>query len=317
MSTFTPTQWTFDPPARPDQLSSAVLQSLGRPILGRLAWGPIKSLVLGGITFGILPLIAWPKKFHRFVLAEQQQFWHLLEWLRVTTGDPQAARVRDSVRFTGAPPTVWFVPVAMLAILAANILPWINGYGINLDHATYGSPERVQRLFEGGWLNATRSPIHFFGIWTICLAVAYLSHWGHVRAHSSKINLLVAQMNPIFQRQNLPPVDWRDIGAGIRPLWGVVAIIGVFAGAWWAIPAAMAGAVHYRYIRGTSLKMRNDLAQRVRTLLQRQRPAMDVPTPYRLRSVCRNPLCAKPSPENAAFCPRCGTRLAPSLDAVA
>jgi hypothetical protein len=320
MSTFTPTQWTFDPPARPDQLSSAVLQSLGRPILGKLAWGPIKSLVLGGLTFGILPLLAWPRKFNRFVVAEQQQLWHLTEWLRVNTGDEQAAKVRDSVRSAGPVPTLWLVPVVMLVILAVNFLPWVGVHEANVDrifYATYGPPARFERLFDGGWLNSPHSLLHFFGIWTICLSVAFISHWAHVRAHARRINLLIDQLNPIFQRQNLPLVEWRDLGGGFRPLWGVVAIIGVVSGAWWAIPAAFAGCAHYRYIRSTSLRIRNDLAQRVRTLLQRQRPAMDVPTPYRLRSVCRNTLCAKPIPQGAAFCPRCGTRLAPSLDAVA
>ena len=98
MSAFTPTHTNLEPPDRPDNLSAAVLHSLSRPIYGRITWGPLESFFLGGITFGIFPLISWPKAFGRFVVAEQQQFWHLLEWLRIRTGDEEAARLRDSVR---------------------------------------------------------------------------------------------------------------------------------------------------------------------------------------------------------------------------
>src|SRR5579872_5212603 len=114
MSAFTPTQTTLDPPVRPDNLSAAVLHSLSRPIYGRVAWGPLRSFLLGAISFGIIPLIAWPRQFGRFVVAEQQQFWHLVEWLRIRTGDEEAARLRDSVRNTGAIPTLWIVPTILL-----------------------------------------------------------------------------------------------------------------------------------------------------------------------------------------------------------
>jgi hypothetical protein len=46
-----------------------VLQGLARPIGYRLTWGVLKSLVLGGVSFGLLPLIAWTRNFRAFATA--------------------------------------------------------------------------------------------------------------------------------------------------------------------------------------------------------------------------------------------------------
>jgi hypothetical protein len=321
MSTFTPNQWTLDPAARPDQLSSAVLHSLSRPIAGRIVWGPLKSFILGALTFGILPLIAWPKKFGRFVVAEQQQLWHLVEWLRIRTGDEEAARLRDSVRDTGAIPTLWIVPIVMLAILALNFFPWLDVSGLFLQRlffATYDIGLRhPDTIFSNRWHSGFFPNLRLYGIWTICLSVGYASHWLHVRQHAADVNRLLGQLNVIFVRQNLPPVRISGPGIGLRPLWVVAAVVGASCGVWWAIPAALAGGVHQRYILRNSNRIRSELAQRVSTLLHQNRPPMNVPTPHGFRVVCRNEMCAHSMPPGAAFCPRCGTRVPPKVGAVA
>jgi hypothetical protein len=290
MSAFIPTQWTLEPQERPDNLSAAVLHSLSRPIPGRIAWGPLKSLILGGLTFGILPLISWPKRFGKLVVVEQQQFWHLVEWLRIRTGDPDAAKLLDSVRDTGAVPTLRLVPLVMLIVLAVNFLTSFDASGL----------QRRQIL----------------GVWVICLSVAYASHWLHVHLHVSEVNGFLRRLNPILLRQHLPPMAQYGVGIGLRPFWVVPGIIGAALGAWWAIPAALAGSIQQRYCRGTSNRIRSELAMRVTALLQEQRPAIDVPTPNGFRVVCNNRLCGKSLPGAAAFCPRCGSRL-PSVDTAA
>ena len=320
MSTITPTLSHLEPRDRPDNLSSAVLHSLSRPIYGRVAWGPLKSFVLGGISFGILPLISWPKGFSRFVVAEQQQFWHLAEWLHIRTGDEDAARLRDSTQNTGAIPTLWIVPTLMLVILAFNFIPLLNPPGINFDRIirlTYGG-----LLFPGEPFSARYFLNHsfvwprLFKVWTICLSVGYFSHWLHVRQHAANVNLFLRRLNMILVRQHLPPVPMYEVGIGLRPVWIVAGLVGAACGAVWAIPAALAGGVHQQYCRRTSTRIRGELALRVTAALGRQRPPIDVPVPHGFRIVCRNQLCGKVLTGGAAFCSRCGTRV-PSPGAAA
>jgi len=319
MSTFTPTRTILEPAQRPDNLSAAVVHSLSRPIFGRITWGPISSLILGGLTFGIFPLISWPKRFGRFVIAEQQQFWHLVEWLRIRTGDEEASRLTDSVNRTGAAPTLWLVPFICLIVLVVNFFPWFSA-GFNWDHLvrwTYGSaPLPLDRLMSEHGFHFSSPSAHLFNVWTFCLSVAYISHWLHVRQHVSNVNQLLRRLNLIFARQNIPPVPLFEAGIGLRPLWMLAAFIGLCCGAVWAIPAALAGAVHQRYCRKTSTRIRAELAMRATTLLHQQRPAMNVPIPHGFRVVCRNPLCNKSLPGGSAFCSRCGTHI-PTVDGVA
>jgi hypothetical protein len=303
----------MQPPGRPDNLSAAVLHSLSRPIVGRIDWGPVRSFVLGGLTFGILPMSAWPKRFCRFVVAEQQQLWHFMEWLRIRTGDDDAAKLRDSVRDTGATPTLWLVPLAMLIVLAVNFLPWLDSPGFHHTHM-YRMAYHAEPWFDN-WYYAGRwgyHPLDGFGLyktWVVCLSIAYFSHWLHVHQHVSEVNRLLRQLNPILLRQQLPPMARYGVGIGMRPFWMLAGLIGVTFGAWWAIPAALAGAVHQRYCRRTSNRIRSELAIRVNSLLLQQRPAIDVPMPHGFRVVCVNPLCGKTLAGPAEYCPRCGARL--------
>jgi hypothetical protein len=320
MTAFTPTQSTLEPAAPPDPLSSAVLHSLSRPIYGRVAWGPMRSFFLAAISFGIIPLIVWPRQFGRFVVAEQQQFWHLIEWLRVRTGDTEAAELRDSLRDTGAAPSLWFVPMVLLGILIASFMPIVNLYGLNFQRfidATYGAASTpfdgllLHRHFHHGVF-----AVKTFKIWTLCLSAGYLSHWLHVRHHASTVNQMLRRLNPILRRQHLPPVAMFSTGIGLRFFWIVAGLIGLSMGAVWAIPAAFAGAVHQRYVRRTSTRIRGELAMRASAALARQRPAIDVPMPNGFRVVCSNVLCGKTLASGSSFCPRCGTRVS-AADAVA
>jgi hypothetical protein len=296
-----------------------VLHSLSRRPLG-LAWGPVKSVFLGAITFGILPLIVWPRKFARFVAFERQQLWHLVEWLRIRTGqdgtgEDEAAILRDSVRRAGATPTLWIVPLILLGILAANLIPWMNSPGFNPSVFFHGVYFNNGFAFDPyslrHWNHPFRTnPMRLYGLWTLCLSVAYASHWLHVQQHTANVHRLLRRVNLIFARQNIPPVGLFSPGIGLRPFWILAALFGVACGAWWTIPASLAGAVHQRYVERTSTRIRAELAQRVSIMLQNQQPGINVPTPHGLRTLCPNTLCEKSAPAGAAFCPRCGSRIA-------
>jgi hypothetical protein len=308
MSAFTPTVSNLEPPDSPDNLSLAVLHSLSRPIYGRVAWGPVKSFFLGAISFGILPLLAWPRAFARFAAAEQQQYWHLLEWLHIRTGDKDAAMLRDHIRTATVPPTISFVPIILVAIVLINFLP-----AFNIDHFfrdTYGlAPFFDPRIFNDAWT-------HTFKVWTICLSIGYISHWIHVRQYVFGINQTLQRLNIILVRQQLPPVPKYEVGLGLRRAWLIGGLLGLAGGAIWAIPAAAAGGIHERYCRRTSTRIRGELASRVNLALSRQRPPIDVPIPNGFRVTCRNQLCRKPLAPGASFCSRCGTRV-PSADSIA
>jgi hypothetical protein len=319
MTAFTPTQVTLDPPSQPDNLSAAVLHSLSRPITGKTSPNLILSFIFGALTFGIVPLISWPRRFTRLAISEEQQFWHLVEWLRIRTGDENAANLRQSVRDTGTIATAWLVPVILLAVLAAYFLPLFSSPGFNIDHllgVTYLASPWGPHHFAHHYYWVASPWLPLFKVWNICLAIAYFSHWLHVRQHAANVNQLIRRLNTILAKQQLPPVALFDVGLGLRPLWLLAGLIGLANGAFWAIPAAFAGAIHQNYARRTSTRIRGELAQRVSMLLQQQRPPINVPLPHGFRTVCRNERCAKVVPPGALFCPRCGSRT-PDSNAVA
>jgi hypothetical protein len=301
MSSFTPTTWTLEPPDRRDQLAGAVVAALARPVTGSLVrWGPIKSLLVGAISFGVLPLVYWPKIFARFSISEQQQFWYLLEWLRVRHGDADAADLQDSLTAIGPALTLRLVPAVCLLIIAAS---FAMNAPFSLDHwlaATYGLRHRPMGL--------QTAKLHT--VWAVCLAFAYFAHWLHVREHAANVNQLVRRINVVLMRHQVQPVGAYGPGVGIRPLWILAAAVGAICGVWWAIPAALAGAVQRQYMRRTSTRTRSEISQRVRTLLLRQGPPIDPPPSRPMRLACGNTLCASPIPPGAQFCPRCGFKAA-------
>src|SRR5688500_1944224 len=84
-----------DAPTRPDHLAGAVLRSLGRSFDNKFAWGNAQTLVLGIISFGLWPLISWTASLRNYIRLEQQQLWHLAEWVRLQSVHPDAAKLRE------------------------------------------------------------------------------------------------------------------------------------------------------------------------------------------------------------------------------
>ncbi len=116
MTSLDPTIATVD---RPDQLGGALQQGLPRPMHPKLTWNVIRTVLLGGISGGIIPLVFLARRFHDFAKAEQMQFWHLAEWLRLQTGDAEATAATEAAKRV-MPSLAWrFASLAFVVVAIA------------------------------------------------------------------------------------------------------------------------------------------------------------------------------------------------------
>src|SRR5438874_376477 len=67
--------------------------NLSRPIVGVQPWGVFVSVVLGLLSFGILPILLWPGRFRRFVRIERQRLGHIVHWAQLSTVHGDASRL--------------------------------------------------------------------------------------------------------------------------------------------------------------------------------------------------------------------------------
>ncbi|HTW94757.1 MAG TPA: hypothetical protein VMD30_08195 [Tepidisphaeraceae bacterium] len=309
MAQFNPTVQIVDPPHMPDQLSAAVLSGLSRPLIGHRfrPWGAVKTFIFAGCTFGLAPLFFWPGRFRDFVDVERQQLWHLAEWLRLKTGDPDAAGLRDSTGGALALSGFLRVGPVLMAILAIfSFLPLPTPFFHYLVLATYRYPRQ-------------RPLSDFFLGWNVLLSIGYLLHWGQVCRHANALTAFGERFNEILGRRNFPPVKIPQVGMGVSPLWLIGALIGLGNGAVWAIVAMLAGVVHWRYVWSVSRRMRSEMGERVSYMLMAVYPPLSVARPVGMApagsfsgdgegNICVNPKCLARLSPMAAFCPRCGAR---------
>ena len=123
MTTFDPSLAAFD---RTDQLGGALQQGLPRPMNPNLTWGLIRTFFLGGISGGIIPTIFLPRRFHNFAMAEQLQYWHLAEWLRLQTGDTEAAAATQAAKRVTPGMALRFASLAFVVLaigIACSAIP--------------------------------------------------------------------------------------------------------------------------------------------------------------------------------------------------
>jgi hypothetical protein len=324
MSRFAPTSVSLDPPDRPDYLAGAVLASLGRGLARKRAWGPIKTAIFGGLSFGILPLLIWPRRFQDVCLKEQQQYWHLAEWLRVRTGLPEATSLRDSTRRLSATGFAVGLPVLLAIGIGIYMLRLLTQHSLDFG----GMLNEAYHLRGGPFETHNWSPLPYgyaasvFWAWTWAMGIGFAIHWLQIVTHAGDVRWFTQQFNSVIVREGMQPVPTRDTGMGFGVLWLLLVIFGLTHGAIWMIPMALAGAAQRQYVRTTTTQLRADLADRVRLILLRHRPAVDVPLPVRLTSpddlrlACVNDRCRAPLKLGARFCSRCGART-PAAMAVA
>jgi hypothetical protein len=299
--------------AGPDLLAGGLLNSLSRHWGDFRFWRPVKTLIIGGITFGLAPLLVWPKRFREFIGAEQQQLWHLAEWMRLRGGTVEAQQLRDVAERIRFRPVLWMISLLTAAGVVAAFL------------MRYGPIDDLSVLLRATYFRISehrppvRSPtdVEFNFIWSIGLALAYMMHWLQVQLHLADMRRFVARFNRLVGFEQIAPIALPDMGWGIRPMWIAGAIVMMACGALWALPMMLAGAAHRRYITHASGPLRARLAERVRAILVRQRPSMRVPQPVWIRRTCENRLCQASIAPGARFCPRCGTPIVEMVNAVA
>src|SRR4051812_6460934 len=86
------------PPPLPhegDQLATAVLRSLGRSRRDLFSMSPARAMLLGWITLGLAPVYRLARQFRDAVLLENQQLWHVAEWMRTRAGGVEAAALAE------------------------------------------------------------------------------------------------------------------------------------------------------------------------------------------------------------------------------
>jgi hypothetical protein len=292
----------FDP-SSPDHLAGAALRALTREHPTPHPWGAAKTTFLGALTFGVLPIYAWPKTFRTAAAIEHQQLWHLAEWLRLRSGHPDAGRLTPLADRVGFRPVLWACSMLCLAVTVAAFAYQAARFGgfnlLDLRASTYN----VGRLAPPHLSFAVAKQL--FTIWSVGLCCAYALHWFHLQLHSASIRQFVDAFNTLADREQIRPIDVPAMGLGVRPLWAVGAVVLVSVGAVWAIPMALSGAIQSRW-PGQSRTVRTGLAGTLRQMLLLRRPAMRVPRPPKLGDFCPNDLCRNRVPPQAQFCPRCG-----------
>lgn len=284
------------------QLAEAVFRSLSREHSLRPTWGAVKTILFGAITFGILPLYAWSKTFRTSATVERQQLWHLAEWLRLNSGQPDAARLTVLAARVGYRPLLWICSVICAAAVAVVFAYQAQMHGFDfrdLRASTYSL----------GHIHSSHLPYSvarkLFITWNVGLCFAYFLQWIHLQLHHAEVRRFVGAFNELTWRQQIRPVPVRPITMGFRPIWAVGAIVMVSFGAIWGIPMALAGASQARWPR-ESRSIRAGLADALRQMLMLQEPVMRIPRAAKLGDFCSNDFCRGRVPPQARFCPRCG-----------
>jgi hypothetical protein len=296
-----------DPPHAPDYLAGAVLQSLSRAPAERVAWGPLRSAILGAVTMGLAPLLILPRRFGQYAALESQQMWHLAEWLRLQTGRPEAEALRDQAYRLRASPLLTTVgPIAFVIVaigaIAAFYADAVPG-GRSPFQLAYNRSEQYRMLAM---------------VFTAALAAGYLlCHLAGVNEYIARMRRFVEAFNRLAAAERLTPVQaprWQLGASGAAIVLGVLLAV---VGAWWGLPMMLAAAAQHGYVNNSTYQLRRDMAQRVRDYMRRTRPHMAVAMPIFVRHPCVHERCSASIPAGARFCPRCGTPAAGQLDRVA
>jgi hypothetical protein len=299
----------LDPPPGPDQLAGAVLKGLSRPIGQKLSWSVVRSLVLGLLSFGVLPILAWVRSFRAYAIAEQQQYLHLAQWVRLNTDHPLARRLESEAGELR--PRALLTLGSVLAVLAMVFGAWTEMARARvpvwdgLIGGTYGFGRT--RFFDH-WVWNFHGSGRVHNYWVFGLIAAYALHWIQVQLHAQDVRRLVGRFNEVAKAEGVPAARVEPLGSTLRPLWVLAGVVMFAWGAQWALVAMLAGAAQRRYITWSSRSTRAEVAQRLRTMLLRRRPAAGVPVPVYLRERCVEAKCRAEIPRGVNFCPRCGTR---------
>jgi hypothetical protein len=264
-------------PVDRNQFATAILRSFSRSYHDRLSWGVGKTMLLGALSLGIVPALVWPRRFRDYVTVERQQLWHWATWLSWESKTPEAAQLVsevESIRARGYP----LFSLLILGCVAFAI------FGQNPISFSYDSRSLV--------------------VWNVVLGCAFLAHMSRIVSHEDAVRRVVDRFNAFARSGQVPPVQLPPRSYHTFVPWMILGFMGCLVGAVWAIPMALAGAMHRRYINETSRHLRDEAAARVRQLMEHDLD--DAESLQFPRKSCRRPQCRARIRENARFCPRCG-----------
>ena len=304
LSTFNPSLRVVEPDDQPDRLAEGVLNSLARPAHRKLSFGIARTFALTAITFGLLPMIFIIRQLRWLIALQEQQYWHLAEWLRLRTADADAIELQKAsqkIRFNN--------PLGLMTWLFVLI-----AVGAVAMHFT-GRIFSLRDLFQFAYRIPTTPEAIIFNI-AICSAAA--CNWAHLAWHQQNIERYLRWFNQLSARQNLHEIELSKLRLIAPPLWIIAGIALTLCGGLWALPVMLAAGAQRRYVRSTSLQVRSEIAQRLRAMLAQQRPTIELPARAAgfVRS-CIRPNCRATMPAIANFCPRCGTKVSRTIESVA
>lgn len=291
------------PSSHPDLLAGATLSSLTRPIYFPLSWGVLPSFLANALTLGILPNILLTRWLPGVIGQHEQQVAHLTVWLSLHFGSTEAAEVIDRSRIFGVDRKLDFGAkfCTLIALLAAymNLRGALMGQEL---HWSLGLP----------WTNTI-----WIGILGTAVCAAAVFNFLQMIKHQRAWSGYIGAFNRFAGKHGLDPINVLAPELGHKLIWVLAALGSAASGAIWAIPVMLAMGAHRRYTMVTSVRLRAQLAERMRILLDRETPPLTVPRdPVTVLRTCIRPNCRAPLTFAAAFCPRCGTTIARSVDVV-
>jgi hypothetical protein len=287
---------------------------------GATGWGIVASAILGAMSFGILPALAWPQKFCDIADRESDRlraavkFAAGLDSSKRTLDLLNMARARTRARYflsILSYAMVVYVSIAMFMqfrrepFTIDRLMPSTFGYrDYEADHPQDDEDFYPQRYIYPQRHDRTEE-LHM--LWCVALSVAYGAQWLQVRLHRKAVRRFVKVFNGVVEPRGILPVQMRDSG-GYRPLTVVGAIVFGAVGAWWGIPMLLAASAQSRY---TLLTRRSLAVQFADRLSKREAP------PRTFERRCATPGCQAVLPPQAKFCPTCGAAVPkPMVDQV-
>jgi hypothetical protein len=268
-----------------------------------MSWSAPRAFVATILTCGILPTVRIPSWLRHITAQHQQQFWHLGEWLRLQTNDPDSAEMqqlshRIHVNHFLAGLMWLFISAAITAM--ATFFAGQNVQIRDLYRFAFGRPISPNQL-----------------IFLAGISLAAACNWIQIILHQRSVQRCLSCFNRIAARNGFDALPEPKLELGFSPLWIIAGMVLAAKGAVWALPVMLAAAAHRRYTMVGSVRIRAMLAERVRQMLLQRRPSMRVPQPVTIVRSCIRPNCQAPLASIAVFCPRCGTRAAKSMEIVA
>jgi hypothetical protein len=137
------------------------------------------------------------------------------------------------------------------------------------------------------------------------LVATYAAVWFGFNAHLRAGRAILQALRPVVK---MPGREW-----GVHPVSIVMAGVLVWTGLLWALPMVIAAAAADRVSRRHERKLLRQIGGHVAESMKARRPVRGLPASPDRTYQCPNSICQAAVAVDAAFCPRCGEKLAARL----